>query len=89
LLWRPTESALQASRRLVALYADPRVSRYLSLDGQPWPRERSVAVFEHFVRLWELHPSAWGQEEFPYKGGVAVWYALDRGRWQARMASEP
>lgn len=115
--------------RLVALYADPRVSRYLSLDGQPWPRERSVAVFEHFVRLWEqkgfgpwaavdkrtgrwlgeiglnelpdwpgphkvevgweLHPSAWGQEEFPYKGGVAVWYALDRGRWQARMAGEP
>lgn len=38
--------------RLVALYGDPRVSRFLSLDGRPWPRERSVAVFESFLRQW-------------------------------------
>jgi [ribosomal protein S5]-alanine N-acetyltransferase len=158
--------------RLVALYADPRVSRYLSGDGHPWPRERSIAVFEHFLRQWEqgfgpwaavdkrtgrwlgeiglnelvdwpgphkvevgweLHPSVWGrglateggraavrygfevvgleriisatradnlasrrvmekcglvfQEEFPYKGARAVWYALDRERWQAQLTS--
>jgi RimJ/RimL family protein N-acetyltransferase len=159
--------------RLVGLYADPRVARYLSLDGRPWPRARSVAVFEHFVRQWqqqgfgpwaaidrpsgrwlgeiglneladwpgphkvevgwELHPSVWGQglateggraavrhgfevvgleriisaaradnlasrrvmekcglafqDEFPYKGALAVWYAIDRADWQARQAA--
>ena len=36
--------------RLVALYGDPRVSRFLSVDGRPWPRGRSVGVFEHFMR---------------------------------------
>jgi RimJ/RimL family protein N-acetyltransferase len=159
--------------RLVGLYADPRVARYLSLDGRPWPRARSVAVFEHFVRQWqqqgfgpwaaigrrsgrwlgeiglneladwpgphkvevgwELHPSVWGQglateggraavrygfevvgleriisaaradnlasrrvmekcglafqDEFPYKGALAVWYVIDRADWQARQAA--
>jgi RimJ/RimL family protein N-acetyltransferase len=162
--------------RLVALYGNPRVSRYLSVDGRPWPRERSVAVFEHFVRQWEqngfgpwaaidrrtgrwlgeiglnelpdwpgpdkvevgweLLPVVWGrglategghaalrhgfevagleriisaaradnlasrrvmekcglafQEEFPYKGALAVWCAIDRADWQARQAvTEP
>jgi RimJ/RimL family protein N-acetyltransferase len=159
--------------RLVALYGDPRVSRFLSLDGRPWPRERSVAVFEHFLRQWrehgfgpwaatdkhtgrwlgeiglnqlpdwpgphkvevgwELHPSVWGrglateggraalrhgfevvgleriistaradnaasrrvmekcglafQQELAYKGGLAVWYAIDRADWQAGQAA--
>ena len=166
LLLRPWRDA--DLERLVALYADPRVSRYLSLDGRPWPRERSVTAFEHFVRQWdqkgfgpwavidkrtggwvgeiglnelpdwpgphkievgwELHPSVWGQglateggraavrhgfetvgldriisaaradnlasrrvmekcglsfqAEFPYKGAVAVWYAIDRADWE-------
>jgi RimJ/RimL family protein N-acetyltransferase len=35
---------------IVALYADPQVSRFLSVDGRPWPRERSTGVFEHFRR---------------------------------------
>jgi RimJ/RimL family protein N-acetyltransferase len=38
--------------RLVALYSDPRVARFLSLDGRPWSRERSVGAFEHFRRQW-------------------------------------
>ena len=159
--------------RLVAMYGDPRVSRFLSLDGRPWPRERSAAVFESFLRQWkecgfgpwaaidqhtgrwlgqiglneladwpgphevevgwELDPSVWGrglateggraavrhgfevagldriistaradnaasrrvmekcglvfQEEFPYKGALAVWYAIDRAAWQASRAA--
>jgi RimJ/RimL family protein N-acetyltransferase len=36
--------------RLVALYGDPQVARFLSIDGDPWPRERSVGAFEHFRR---------------------------------------
>ena len=39
--------------RLVALCGDPRVARFLSLNGRPWPRERSVAVFESFRRQWQ------------------------------------
>ena len=56
--------------RLVALYADPRVSRYLSGDGHPWPRERGIAVFEHFMRQWEQQ-------------GFGPWAAVDKrtGRW--------
>jgi RimJ/RimL family protein N-acetyltransferase len=159
--------------RLVALYGDPRVARFLSLDGRPWPRERSVAVLESFQRQWrergfgpwavidrhtgrwlgeiglneladwpgpdkvevgwELHPSVWGrglategaraalrygfevvglkriistaradnaasrrvmekcglafQEEFPYKGALAAWYAIDRAAWQASQTA--
>ena len=159
--------------RLVALYGDPRVARFLSLDGRPWPRERSVAMFEFFRRQWqeqgfgpwaaidrrtgrclgeiglnqlpdwpgpdkievgwELHPSVWGQglateggraalrhgfevvgldriistaradnaasrrvmekcalvfqEEFAYKGALAVWYAIDRAAWQASQVA--
>lgn len=159
--------------RLVGLYADPRVAQYLSLDGRPWPRARSVAVFEHFVRQWqqqgfgpwaaidrrsgrwlgeiglneladwpgphkvevgwELHPSVWGQglateggraavrygfevvgleriisaaradnlasrrvmekcglafqDEFRYKGALAVCYVIDRADWEARQAA--
>jgi RimJ/RimL family protein N-acetyltransferase len=159
--------------RLVALYGDPRVARFLSLDGRPWPRERSVAVLESFRRQWrergfgpwavidrhtgrwlgeiglneladwpgpdkvevgwELHPSVWGrglategaraalrygfevvglkriistaradnaasrrvmekcglafQEEFPYKGALAAWYAIDRAAWQASQTA--
>jgi RimJ/RimL family protein N-acetyltransferase len=38
--------------RLVALFGDPRVARFLSIDGRPWPRERTVGVFEHFRRQW-------------------------------------
>jgi len=38
--------------RLVALFSDPRVARYLSMEGRPWPRERTVEVFEHFRRQW-------------------------------------
>jgi hypothetical protein len=36
--------------RLVALQG---VARFLSVDGRPWPRERSVAVFEQFRRQWQ------------------------------------
>jgi RimJ/RimL family protein N-acetyltransferase len=28
--------------RLVTLHGGPRVSRFLSVDGRPWPRERTV-----------------------------------------------
>jgi RimJ/RimL family protein N-acetyltransferase len=47
--------------RLVVLHADPRVARFLSVDGRPWPRERTAGVFEHFVRQWEEHGSARGR----------------------------
>ena len=30
--------------RLVALHGDPRVARSLSVDGRPWPRERSIGA---------------------------------------------
>jgi RimJ/RimL family protein N-acetyltransferase len=41
--------------RLVALYGDHRVARFLSVDGRPWPPERSVGAFEHFRRQWPEH----------------------------------
>jgi RimJ/RimL family protein N-acetyltransferase len=41
--------------RLVALYDDPQVARFLSVDGHPWPRARSVGAFEHFRRQGQEH----------------------------------
>jgi RimJ/RimL family protein N-acetyltransferase len=60
--------------RLVALYGDPRVARFLSLDGRPWPRERSEAMFEHFRRQWRQY-------------GVGPWAAVDKatGRWLGQI----
>jgi ribosomal-protein-alanine N-acetyltransferase len=56
--------------RLVALYGDPRVSRFLSVDGRPWPRARSVAAFESFRGEWQ-------------ERGFGPWAAIDQhtGRW--------
>ena len=60
--------------RLVALYGDPRVARFLSLDGRPWPRERSEAMFEHFRRQWR-------------ERGVGPWAAIDKrnGGWLGQI----
>jgi RimJ/RimL family protein N-acetyltransferase len=60
--------------RLVVLFADPRVARFLSVDGRPWPRERTAGVFEHFVRQWEEH-------------GFGPWAAVDKatGRWVGQI----
>jgi [ribosomal protein S5]-alanine N-acetyltransferase len=60
--------------RLVALYADPRVARFLSVEGRPWPRERTIGVFEHFRRQWRQH-------------GFGPWAAVDRrsGRWLGQV----
>ena len=60
--------------RLVALYGDPRVARFLSLDGRPWPRERSEAMFEHFRGQWR-------------ERGVGPWAAIDKrnGRWLGQI----
>jgi RimJ/RimL family protein N-acetyltransferase len=60
--------------RLVALYADPQVARFLSVEGRPWPRERSVEVFEHFRRQWREH-------------GFGPWAAIDKdsGRWLGQI----
>jgi ribosomal-protein-alanine N-acetyltransferase len=60
--------------RLVALYGDPRVARFLSVDGRPWPRERSVGAFEHFVRQWQEY-------------GFGPWAAIDRrtGGWLGQV----
>ena len=60
--------------RLVALYGDPRVAQFLSLDGRPWPRERSEAMFEHFRRQWR-------------ERGVGPWAAIDKpnGRWLGQI----
>jgi RimJ/RimL family protein N-acetyltransferase len=41
--------------RLVALFSDPSVARFLSVDGRPWTRERTVGVFEHLRRQWREH----------------------------------
>jgi RimJ/RimL family protein N-acetyltransferase len=59
---------------LVTLFGDPRVARYLSVDGRPWPRERTVGVFQHFLRQWEEH-------------GFGPWAAVDRtsGRWLGQI----
>jgi len=63
--WQPGDL-----ERLVRLYADPQVARYVSRDGQPIPRERSVPAFEHFVEQWE-------------RKGYGPWAAVDKhsGRW--------
>ena len=60
--------------RLVALYGDPRVARFLSLDGRPWPRERSVGAFEHFRRQWQ-------------EKGFGPWAAIDKhtARWLGQV----
>jgi len=63
--WQPDDL-----ERLVRLYADPQVARYVSRDGQPIPRERSVPAFEPFVEQWE-------------RKGYGPWAAVDKhsGRW--------
>jgi RimJ/RimL family protein N-acetyltransferase len=60
--------------RLVALYGDPRVARFLSVDGRPRPRARSVGAFEHFRRQWQKH-------------GFGPWAAIDKrtGRWLGQV----
>ena len=60
--------------RLVALYGDPRVARFLSVDGRPWPRERSVGAFDHFRREWQEH-------------GFGPWAAIDKhtDRWLGQV----
>ena len=60
--------------RLVALYGDPRVSRFLSVDGRPWPGERSVGAFEHFRGEWQ-------------ERGFGPWPAIDKhtGRWLGQV----
>jgi RimJ/RimL family protein N-acetyltransferase len=56
--------------RLVALHEDPLVAWFLSLDGRPWPRERTARVSDHFLRQWREY-------------GFGPWAAIDRrtGRW--------
>jgi [ribosomal protein S5]-alanine N-acetyltransferase len=60
--------------RLVALHGDPRVARFLSHAGRPWPRERSLGAFEHFRRQWREH-------------GFGPWAAIDRrtGQWLGQI----
>ena len=60
--------------RLVALYGNSQVARFLSVDGRPWPRERSEAMFEHFRRQWR-------------ERGVGPWAAIDKhtGDWQGQI----
>ena len=60
--------------RLVALYGDPRVARFLSVDGRPWPRARSVGAFEHFRGEWQ-------------ERGFGPWAAIDKhtGRWLGQI----
>ena len=59
---------------LAALYGDPRVARFLSVDGEPWPRESSVEAFEHFQGQWR-------------KAGFGPWAAVDKatGRWLGQI----
>jgi ribosomal-protein-alanine N-acetyltransferase len=38
---------------LVRLHGDPRVSRYLRGDGQPWSRESMEAALAHWIELFE------------------------------------
>jgi RimJ/RimL family protein N-acetyltransferase len=60
--------------RLVTLFADRRVAWFLSVDGRPWPRARTVGVFEHFIRQWDEH-------------GFGPWAAVDKasGRWVGQI----
>jgi RimJ/RimL family protein N-acetyltransferase len=60
--------------RLVALYSDQRVARFLGVDGRPWPSERSVGAFEHFRRQWQEHD-------------VGPWAAIDKhtDRWLGQI----
>jgi RimJ/RimL family protein N-acetyltransferase len=57
--------------RRVALRGDPRVSRFLSLDGRPWPRARSVGAFEHFRRHWQ--DNGFGPGRRPTSTPAAGW----------------
>jgi [ribosomal protein S5]-alanine N-acetyltransferase len=38
---------------LVRLHGDPVVARYLSAEGQPWPREKMEAALDHWIELFE------------------------------------
>ena len=60
--------------RLVALYDDRRVARFLSVDGRPWPHARTVGAFEHFRRQWREY-------------GFGPWAAIDRrtGGWLGQV----
>jgi RimJ/RimL family protein N-acetyltransferase len=60
--------------RLVALYADPQVARFLSVDGRPWPGERTAGVLKHFRRQWQ-------------ESGFGPWAAVDKrtGRWLGQI----
>jgi RimJ/RimL family protein N-acetyltransferase len=60
--------------RMVALYADPHLSRFLNIDGRPWPRERTLGAFEHFRRQWR-------------EKGSGPWAAIDKrtGRWLGQI----
>jgi RimJ/RimL family protein N-acetyltransferase len=84
-LLRPVMSAIETARlllrpwhdddleRLVALYSDLQVARFLNVDGRPWPRERSVGAFEHLRGEWQEH-------------SFGPWAAIDKhtGRWLGR-----
>jgi RimJ/RimL family protein N-acetyltransferase len=50
------------------------VARFLSVDGHPWPGERSLGAFEHFARQWQEYR-------------VGPWAAIDRrtGRWLGQI----
>jgi RimJ/RimL family protein N-acetyltransferase len=50
------------------------VARFLSVDGRPWTRERTVGVFEHFRRQWREHD-------------FGPWAAIDKqtGRWLGQI----
>jgi RimJ/RimL family protein N-acetyltransferase len=60
--------------RLVDLHGDPRVARFLSVEGRPWPRERSVGAFAHFRRQWQ-------------DNGFGPWAAIDKhtGGWLGQI----
>jgi RimJ/RimL family protein N-acetyltransferase len=77
--------------RLVALFADPRVAWLLSVDGRPWPRERTVGVFEHFLHQWggaRLRALGGGRQgqrplarsDRAERAAQLAWSAEDRGR---------
>ena len=38
---------------LFRLHGDPVVARYLSAEGQPWPREKMEAALDHWIELFE------------------------------------
>ena len=63
--WRPDDL-----ERLVALYSDPLVVRYINREGGPLPHQVSVDTFESFVRQWE-------------ELGFGPWAVVEKasGRW--------